>query len=129
VEFFAGLEADGFAGGYGDFSTGAGIASDAGFAGLYREDAETAEFDAVTLSESGLHGVEDHVNSGFRLGARESCTFNHSLNQILLDHGGCFPFPRAQPGTANAAVADYAFSDGRKGGFRCQRFTAVCGTL
>ena len=129
VEFFAGFEADGFAWGYGDFGPGAGVAPNAGFAGFYREDAETAQLDTVALSESGLHGVEDHVNSGFRLGARESCTFDHSLNQILLDHGGCFPFPRAQPGTANTAMEDNAFFDGRKVSFRCQRFTAVCGTL
>jgi hypothetical protein len=129
VELFAGLEADGLAGCDGDLGTGAGIASDAGFAGFYREDAETAQFYTVTLPESGLHGVEDYVDSGFRFGARESCTFDHSLNQILLDHGGCFPFPQAQPDTADVAVEDYAFFDGRKGSFRCQRFTAVCGTL
>jgi hypothetical protein len=46
LEFFAGFEANGFAGRDVDFSAAAGIAADAGFARFDAEDAEAAEFDA-----------------------------------------------------------------------------------
>ena len=42
VEFFAGLEADGFAGSDADFGSGARVAAYAGFAGFDVEDSEAA---------------------------------------------------------------------------------------
>ncbi len=68
VEVFAGLEAYGFSWGDADFSPGARVASNAGFAGLDGEDAEAAELDAVSFDEALLHGFEDGVYGGFRLG-------------------------------------------------------------
>src|SRR5229473_7154921 len=59
LEFFAGLEADGFAGRNVDFFTGAGIAADAGLARLDAEDAKAAELDALAASEGLLEGFED----------------------------------------------------------------------
>jgi hypothetical protein len=92
VEVFAGLEADGFAGGDGDLCAGAGVASDAGFTRLDGEDTEAAEFDAVALCEGLLHGFEDGVHGGLGLGSNQSCAFYHSLNEVLFDQG--MPFLR-----------------------------------
>jgi hypothetical protein len=92
LEVFAWLEADGLAGGDGDLGAGAGVAADAGFAGLYGEDAEAAELDAVAGAEGGLHGLKDGVDGGFGLGAGEAGTFHYSLDEILLDQfGGRLP--------------------------------------
>ena len=85
LKIFAGLEADGFAGGDGDFGAGAGVAADAGFAGLDGEDAEAAEFDAVACAQGLLHGFEDGVHGGFCLGARKAGAFNDPLDEVLLD--------------------------------------------
>ncbi len=85
VEVFAGLEADGFAGGDAHFGSGAGVSSDSGFAGLDGEDAEAAELDAVAFDEALLHGFEDGVYGGFCLGAHQAGAFYDSLNKILFD--------------------------------------------
>ena len=52
LEFFAGLEADGFARRNVDFGAGARVAADAGFAGAHVEDAEAAQFDAVAADRA-----------------------------------------------------------------------------
>src|SRR6266436_1604506 len=59
LEFFAGLEADGFAGRNVDFFTGAGIAANAGLARLDAENAKAAELDALAAAEGLLEGFED----------------------------------------------------------------------
>ena len=86
MEFFAWLEADGLAGNDGDFGAGAGVAADAGLAGLDGEDAEAAEFDAVASDHALLHAVEDGVDGGFGLGARETSAFDDSEDEILFNH-------------------------------------------
>lgn len=86
VEFFAGLEAHGFAWGDGDFGSGAGIAANAGLAWLHGEDAEAAKFNAVALHEALLHGFEDGIDCRLGLGPDQPGTLYDSLNQILLDH-------------------------------------------
>jgi len=70
MQLFAWLKADGFAGGDADFGTGAGVATNACFAGLYSEDAKAAQLDAVTLAEGGLHRVEDDIHGSLCLGPR-----------------------------------------------------------
>ena len=85
MEFLAGLEADGLAGGDGDLGAGAGVAAYAGFAGLDGEDAEAAELDTVAGAEGVLHGFEDGVNGGLGLGAGKAGAFDYSLDEILLD--------------------------------------------
>ena len=85
MELFSGLEADGFAGGDGDFGAGAGVASDSGLAGFDGEDAEAAEFDAVAFGEGLLHGFEDGVDGRLGLGADEAGAIDHSLNEVLFD--------------------------------------------
>jgi hypothetical protein len=86
VELFAGLEADCLAGDDADFGSGAGIAADAGFAGLDGEDAEAAELDAVAGDHALLHAIEDGVDGGFGLGAGETSTFDNSEDEILFNH-------------------------------------------
>ena len=85
VEVFAGLEADGFTGGDADLGACAGVPSDAGFAGLYGEDTEAAELDAISLDEALLHGVEDGVDRCFSFGAYQAGTLDDSLDEILFD--------------------------------------------
>ncbi len=85
MQIFPGLEADSFAWGYGDFGTGARVASDAGFARLDGEDAEAAKLDAVALHEALFHGFEDGIDCRFGFGADEAGTVDDALNEILLD--------------------------------------------
>ncbi len=87
LEVLAWLEADGLAGGDGDLGAGAGVAADAGLAGLDGEDAEAAELDAVAFGEGALHGFEDGVDGGLGLDAREPGAFDDPENEVLLDHG------------------------------------------
>jgi hypothetical protein len=92
MEFFAGLEADCFAGGNGDFGSGPGIAADAGFAGLYSEDTKATEFNAVARDKGLFHAFEDGINCRLRFRPREAGAFDHSLYKILLDHLGRRPW-------------------------------------
>jgi hypothetical protein len=93
LEVFAGLEADGFAGSYGDLGAGAGIAPNAGFAGLDAEDPKTAQLNAVTGREGFFHGFKDGVDGGFGFGAGKSGTLYYALDEVLLDHGVRLPGP------------------------------------
>ncbi len=86
VEVFAWLEADGFSGFDGDLCAGAGVAADAGFAGLDGEDAEAAELDAVACDHALLHAEEDGVYGGLGLDAGEAGALDDALDEILLDH-------------------------------------------
>ena len=92
MQLFTGLEADGLAGGDGDFCSGAGITSDAGFSRLDGEDAEAAKLDAITGNERLLHAVEDGVNGCLCFGSGQSGTFYNPLYQILLNHLGRRPW-------------------------------------
>jgi hypothetical protein len=92
MKFFARLEADCFAWSNGDFSSGSWVATDAGLAGFDSEDAESAEFDAVSGDEGLLHAVEDGVNGRFCLGTRQSGALNNPLYKILLNHLGRRPW-------------------------------------
>ncbi len=93
LEFFAGLEADGLAGGDGYLGAGARVAADACLAGFDAEDAEAAEFDAVAVREGLLHGFKDGVNGGLGFGAGKSGALHYTLDEVLLDHGGRLPGP------------------------------------
>ncbi len=86
VQFLAGLEADGLAGDDRDFGAGAGVATDAGLAGLDGEDSESAELDAVAGDHALLHAVEDGVDGGFGLGAGKTSAFDDSEDEILFNH-------------------------------------------
>jgi len=86
LEFFAGLKADGFAGRDADFSSSAWIAADAGLARAHGEDAEAAQFDALTLGEGMLHTFKHLVDRGLRFVARQPGAFHHVVNNVELDH-------------------------------------------
>lgn len=86
LEFFAWLEADGFAGRYVDFFSGAGIAADSGFARLHAEDAEAAEFDALSSAESLLQRFENGFDSLLGLGAADEGLGDHRIHNVQLNH-------------------------------------------
>jgi hypothetical protein len=86
MKLFAGLEADGLAGGDGDFSACPGVASDASLARFNSEDAETAQFDAVAGNQVLFHAIEDGVDGSLGFGSWEASTFNNPLYKILLNH-------------------------------------------
>lgn len=87
VQLFAGLEADGFAGGDADLSAGARVAADAGFAGADAEDAESAQLNALARCKSLLKSLEDGVHGSLSLGARQTRPLNHMMNNILFNQG------------------------------------------
>ena len=66
MQFFARLETDSAAGSDRHFGSGSWVASDAGFARLYAEDAKSAQLDAIACGESILHAEEDGIDG--RLG-------------------------------------------------------------
>jgi hypothetical protein len=86
LKFFAGFEADGFAGRDTDFLAGAGVAADAGFAGLDAEDAEAAEFDALATAESLLEGFEDSFDGLLGFGAADESLGDNRIDDVQLDH-------------------------------------------
>jgi hypothetical protein len=88
VQFLAGLEPDSFSWGDADFGSGAGIATDAGFAGADAEDSESAKLDALACSQSLLESFEDGVNSGFCLCTRQAGALDHVMDDVLFNQWG-----------------------------------------
>jgi len=85
MQFFAGLEPDGFARCDAYLGPGAGIAADAGLAGANAEDAEAAKFDAIACCQGLLEPLKDGVDSRFSLGTRQACPLDDVMDNILLD--------------------------------------------
>jgi hypothetical protein len=86
MKLFAWLEANRLAWSDGDFRPCPGVASDAGLARLYGEDAEAAQFDAISSDECRFHAFEDGIHGGFRFRSWQAGTLNYSLYKILLNH-------------------------------------------
>src|SRR5229473_4107940 len=86
LEFFTGLEPDGFAGRNVDFFAGAGIAADAGLARLDAEDAEAAELDALAAAEGLLEGFEDGFDGLLGLGAADVRRGDDGIHDVQLNH-------------------------------------------
>jgi hypothetical protein len=86
LEFFAWFEADSFAGRDADFFAGAGVAADAGFAGLYAEDAEAAEFDTLAAAESLLERFENGFDGLFGFGAADESLGHNRIHDVQLNH-------------------------------------------
>jgi hypothetical protein len=84
VEFLAGFEADGFAGGNGDFGSGTRVAADAGLARAHVENAEAAQFYAITCSEGLLQAFKNCVDRCFRFIARQARTLDDVMDNILF---------------------------------------------
>ena len=85
MEFFARFEADGFAGGYADLGAGAWIAADTGFTGADAENAESAQFDALTGGQSLFKALEDRIHRSFRLGARQARALDYVMDDVLFN--------------------------------------------
>jgi hypothetical protein len=88
MQFFARLEAYGFAGSYAYFGSGAGISADSGFARADAEDAKSAQFDALAGGQSLLQALEYRIHGGFRLGARQARAPNYLMYDVLLNQKG-----------------------------------------
>jgi hypothetical protein len=86
LEFFAGFEADGFAGGDADFFAGTWVAADAGFAGFDAEDTEAAEFDALAAAESLFQGIENGFDGLLGFGAADESFGDNRIHDVQLDH-------------------------------------------
>src|SRR5664280_2441551 len=87
MQFLARFKADRFAGRDAHLGAGSWVATDAGFAGAYTEDAKTAQFDALTGGESLLKALEDRIHRGFCLGAGQAGALNYMMDDVLFDHG------------------------------------------
>src|ERR1700722_301444 len=85
LQLFAGFESYSLAGRNGHLGAGPGIASDSGLAGLDVEDAETAQFDAISLLEGFLHGFEDRLHGHFSLGFRNAGLVDDFVDDIEFD--------------------------------------------
>src|SRR6266850_4721437 len=86
LKFFAGLEADGFAGRNVDFFTGAGIAADAGLARLDAEDAEAAELDALAAAKGLLKRFENGFDGLLGLGTADTRRGDDGVYNVQLNH-------------------------------------------
>lgn len=86
LQLFSGFEADGLARGDGDFSAGAGVAADAGFAGPDVKDSKSPEFDAFAVGESLFHGLKDGFDGHFGLRFGDASPVYHFVNNVQLDH-------------------------------------------
>jgi hypothetical protein len=85
VQFLTRFEADRFAGGNGNLSTGSGVSPDSGFAGAYIEDAEAAQFDPVAAGEGFFQAFKDGIDGRFRLIAGQTRSLDHIVDDVLLD--------------------------------------------
>jgi len=86
LEFFAGLEADGFAGRNVDFFTGAGIAADAGLARLDAEDAEAPELDALAAAKGLLERFKNGFDGLLGLGTADTRRGDDGVYNVQLNH-------------------------------------------
>jgi hypothetical protein len=86
LEFFTGFEADGFARWDADFFACAGVAADAGFAGLDAENAEAAEFDALAAAESLFQGIEYGFDGLLGFGTADESFGDNRIHDVQLDH-------------------------------------------
>jgi hypothetical protein len=85
MQFFTGLEANGFAGCNADFGTGSRIAADAGFTCANAEDTEPAQFNALACFQRFLESFKHSVDGGFGLGAGQACALDHMVHDVLFN--------------------------------------------
>ena len=88
MQFFTGFEAHGFPRRDADFSAGARIAADAGFASANAEDSETTEFNALARCESFFESFKHSVDCRFGLGAGQACALDHMVHDVLFNQSG-----------------------------------------
>ena len=85
MKLFAGLEADGFSGGDGDFSTSPRVAADSGLSRTHIEDAEAAQFDPFSVGQRLFEALEDGVHCSFGLYAGQTGPFDNVVDDVLLN--------------------------------------------
>ena len=88
VQFFTGLEPHRFSWSDADFGSGAGIATDAGFARADAENAKSAQFDALPGGQCLLEAFKDRVDSRFCLRARQAGALDYVMDDVLFNQWG-----------------------------------------
>ncbi len=88
MKFLARLESNGFARGYADFGTGAGITADAGFAGADAENAKSAQFDALAGSQGLFEALKYRIHRGLGLGTRKAGALDYMMDNVLFNQRG-----------------------------------------
>jgi len=88
MQFLAGLEPHRFSGSDADFGSGAGIATDSGFAGADTEDAESAQLNAFAGGQCLLEAFENRIDGCFGLCAGQAGAFNHVMDDVLFNQWG-----------------------------------------
>src|SRR5450631_3130582 len=88
MQFLAGLETHSLARCDADFGAGAGIAADPGFAGADTENAESAQFDALSCGQSLLQALENRIHRGLRFGPRQARALDYMMDDVLLNQWG-----------------------------------------
>jgi hypothetical protein len=84
LQFLAGFEAHGLPWRNAYFRARPGITADSGLAGFYVKDTKAAKFNTVSSGQSLLHGLEDGLDSDFRLGLGDACAIDDLVNDIQL---------------------------------------------
>ena len=88
MQFLAGLETHRLAGCDADFGSGAGIATDAGFARANAENAKSAQFDALAGCQSLFEAFEDGIHGCLSFGAGKTGALDNVMYDVLLNQWG-----------------------------------------
>ena len=79
-------------GGDANFLAGLGIAPDTGLARPDLENAEAAQFNALTACDRVAHGVEDRLDGDPRQTLAQARALDHAFNEVRLNHGLVWAF-------------------------------------
>jgi hypothetical protein len=88
VQFLAGLEANRFTWSDTHFGAGTGIAADSGFASPNTENAEAAQFNALSSCQSLFETLKNCVDCRFGLRAWQACALDHMMYDVLFNQSG-----------------------------------------
>jgi hypothetical protein len=86
LQILAWLETHGLSWGDVHFGTGARVSPDAGFARLYREDAEAPQLNPIVGLEGVFHAIEDGVHRLFRFRLANARPLDDLIHKIEFDH-------------------------------------------
>src|SRR5262249_27476927 len=70
-----------------DFGAGARVGPDAGLARANVENAEAAQFDAVSLGQRALHAFENRLDGELGFGFGDPGLVHYFVDDVELDHG------------------------------------------
>ena len=109
MQFLTRLEPHRFAGSNADLGSGAGVATDTGFARTYTEDAKAAQLNAITGGQSLLEPFKDRIHRRLGLGAGQTRALNHMMDDVLFNQRrhleGLADMPYGSDTTGFAAIA------------------------